>query len=125
MDHKILLAIERGIWNMIAILPQIRQLRATALDALMKHVIPLVMMHFEYIILKEHGDTSNPESLLHQDFIKNLAACTSTTDFEALANDTKENFQLPQHILQLINKVLKFSQIIILSKANVYVNGFL
>ena len=106
LDHEILLATQRGVWNMIALLPQIRQLRATALDALMKHVIPLVMMHFEYILLKKHGDPTNPAALLHPDFVKKLAACTVASDFEALANATKENFQFPQHILPLINKVI-------------------
>ena len=90
---------------MIALLPQIRQLRATALDALYKHVIPLVMMHFEYILLKKHGDITNPEALLHPDFIKKLATCTTANEFEALANATKEHFQLPQFTLTLINKV--------------------
>ena len=100
-----MLATERGIWNMIALLPQIRQLRATALDALYKHVVTLVMMHFEYILLKKHGDITNLEALLHPDFIKRLASCTTTNEFEALANATKEYLQLPQHILTLINKV--------------------
>lgn len=105
LDHIIMLATERGIWNMIALLPQIRQLRATALDALYKHVVPLVMMHFEHLLLKKHGDVTNREALLHPDFIKRLASCTTTNEFEALANATKEYLQLPQHILTLINKV--------------------
>ena len=95
---------------MIALLPQITQLRATALDALMKNVIPLVMMHFEYILLKKHGDKTNPESLLHKNFITKLAACTTSDDFEALANAMKEHLQLPKSVMMLINKI-KFKQI--------------
>ena len=101
---------ERGVWNLIALLPQISQLRATALDALMKNVIPLVMMHFEYIFLKKHGCKDNPESLLHEGFIKKLAACITDDDFEALANAIKEFLQLPKQIMILINKI-KYKQI--------------
>lgn len=95
---------------MIALLPQISQIRATALDALMKNVIPLVMMHFEYIFLKKHGDNTNPEALLHDSFIKKLAACTTGDDFEALANAVKEYLQLPSQVMLLTNKI-KFKQI--------------
>ncbi|MAF42204.1 MAG: hypothetical protein CL859_10230 [Cyanobium sp. ARS6] len=95
---------------MISLLPQITQLRATSLDALRKNVIPLVMMHVEYILLKKHGEKTNPEALLHSNFIKKLAACTTSDDFEALANATKEFLQLPKQLMVMINK-LKFHQI--------------
>ena len=95
---------------MIALLPQIDQLRATSLDALKKNVIPLIMMHFEYVLLKKHGEKTNPESLLHPDFIKKLAACTTSDDFEVLANTTREFLQLPKQVMVLINKI-KFHQV--------------
>ena len=95
---------------MIALLPQIDQLRATSLDALKKNVIPLIMMHFEYILLKKHGEKTNSESLLHQDFIRKLASCITSDDFDALANATKEFLQLPKQVMILINKV-RFHQV--------------
>ena len=116
LDNVIMLAIQRGIWNMIILLPQINQLRATALDALRKNAIPLIMMHFEYIMLKKHGEKTNPDSLLHQNFIKKLAACTTSDDFEALANATKEFLQLPKQVVILMNKIKFFNVTVDLAK---------
>ena len=99
------MATERGIWSMIILLPQMKQLKATALDALMKNVIPLVTMHFEYLLFKKHGDKNNPEALLHPSFVRKLASCTSLEDFEALANATKQFLQLSPQIKPIINKV--------------------
>ena len=104
---------------MIMLLPQMKQLRATALDALMKNVIPLVVMHFDYLFLKKHGDKTNPEALLHPSFVRKLAACTVGEDFEALANATKQSLQFSSLITPVINKVkIKFTKNYVDKKVN-------
>ena len=110
MDKAILLAIQRGTWNMCALLPQIPQLTAVSLDAILKNMIPLILMHLQYYILKKHGDKSDSEGILHSTFVRQLASCKNQEDFKELADKTKDIFQLPTTLQPMVN-MMKFKML--------------
>ena len=105
MDKMIQFAIQRGTWNLFALLPQLPQLIAISLDALLKNLIPLILMHLQFVMLKKHGDKSEPEAILHQNFVRKLASCKSQEDFKNLAKEAKDMFQFPAAIQQMVNMV--------------------
>ena len=110
--HKIIsISIQRATLNIIALLPQLERIRAVSLDVLLKHIIPLTMKHFEYIILKLLANKEDQHSLLHQDFIKKLAECTADEHFITLANEIKNKMQYSPQLQQLSNMV-KFKLIL-------------
>lgn len=99
------MAIQRATLNIIALLPQLEQIRAVSLDVLLKHMIPLTMKHYEYIILKMLADKNQPGSILHPDFVKKLAGCKNDQELQSLANDVKEKVQIPNSIQQITNMI--------------------
>ena len=99
------MAIQRATLNIVALLPHMEQIRAVSLDVLLKHMIPLTMKHFEYIILKTFGDKNEKHSMLHQDFVKKLAECKNEQEFQSLANDVKNTIELPTGLQQHTNMI--------------------
>ena len=104
--HKTIVnAIQRATLTVISLLPQVVNVRAISLDVLLKTNIPLTMKHFEYIMLKTFSDKENPNSMLHNDFVKKLAACKDRNDFISLANDVNTQIEQQPALRQLSNMV--------------------
>ena len=105
MDKMISVAIQRGAWNMFALLPQLQELKSISLDVILKNLIPLILMHLQYLVLKKHADKNNPDAMLHPNFLKKLASCKDQEEFQVLAEATKEKLQLPPSIQAMVNMV--------------------
>ena len=103
LDKIIALAIQRGTWTMYAILLQLTEVKEKSLEEILKNMIPLIIMHFQYFILKTHGNKMEPKAILNTKFTEQLASCTSQEDFKKLTEETKKLFQLPETIQPMIN----------------------
>ena len=109
--HKIInIAIQRSTVNVIALFPQLEQIRAVSLDAILKHIVPLTMKHFEYIILKTLAKADDEKALLHPNFIKKLAECRDQKDFDTLANEVQQKVQQPEP-LKVLTNMMKFVKV--------------
>ena len=56
-------------------------------------------------MLKTFSDKENPNSMLHNDFVKKLAACKDRNDFISLANDVNTQIEQQPALRQLSNMV--------------------
>jgi len=103
------LAIQRGAWNVVALLPHLN-VRTCSLDILIKNIVPFALQHFDYLMLKGLGQKDEEHSLLHPTFVKKLADCKNNNDFKSLANEIKNSLELPQG-LNTASNLVKFKQI--------------
>ena len=104
--HKIInIGIQRAVLNIVGLLPLLEQIRAVSLDALLRHIVPLTLKHFQYFMLKAFGDKTKTQSFLHPDFIKKLAECREQDDFTSLANEIKQVLEQPSGLQQITKMV--------------------